>query len=482
MPAVVQIVDGHGGPLVMDLNAWAGGQGALAQAGLNLTDGQLAAVTDSTVWSPLTGPAGLGRRKITVPVVLIGASADDLGTRIAKLMQATQAPWWLRIRRHNASADSWLQCYPCVPAIDSQITASAQAHMAVGTITADTAPYALGDRVDIPATAVSMNPAGNAWGLDINGVGGDTATPLLLRLFDPTAFTTAMGAFISVRRRQTPSNLTAANLSRQAEYVSNSLGNGTNVAVVVNATTDAAMSSGTVGVRATWASAATALDAGQIIFSAPALGGPDLPGVYRVFVRIRRNGTANTQPLVLKAFMNGALITPQDITVPAGGAAIRLVDLGLMQYPAAQPQSILAPVPNSSGAVATRVLLEFWRTDGGAATVDFDYMCWIPADEDAGYLDTDQSLQTPTAQYVVIDGYQHLAVVTNADPIGVHSIIGQSYGGPIPTTTWTGGAPRVRPGANRVFIVAGTGGVAVWPIAQSLSVAASYWPRYTWLR
>jgi hypothetical protein len=480
MPMVLQIVDGFGGALVQELNGWLGGVGGLTQRGLNLTEGQLEQqANDTLTWSPLAAPTPLGRRRITVPFVFIGSSADDVGAKVAKLMQATRSPWWLRVRRHGASQDSWLRCFPCVPQVESQVTASNVAHIARGVIVCETDPYALGARIDGSA-AVGQDPSTAAWGIDINDVGGDTPTPLLLRMRDPSVFalTGGMGAFISVRRRQSPGNVTAPSITRQAEAGTN--GVGANPGVSLAALTDSAFSGG-AGRRATFSSTYAPLSSGQITFAAPTLSGVDVPGVYRMFVRIRRNTTALTQRLVLKPFVTGSLIVPEEITVPAGGAATRLIDLGLVQWPTAAPATISAPVPSASGATPTSVLLQFWRTDAGAAVVDFDFMCWIPADEDAGYLSTDGQLPVPASQWVVVDGYQHLGMVTNADPTGPHAIVGQSYASGVPTVDWTGGVPRVAPGSNRLFVVAGTSGGS-YQIALNLAVAYSYWPRFTWLR
>jgi hypothetical protein len=480
--ATLQIVDGHGGALVLELNDTLGGVGGLVRRGMDLAEGQLAGGGPETDWSPLAGPSALGRRRITIPFLLIGADADALGAKVAKLMSATQGPWWLRVRRHEASADSWLQCFGCVPQVDSQITSSRAPHMVQGTISCETAPHALGNRVDGSA-AIGQNPASSAaWAINIDGVTGDTATPLLLRLNDPSVFGLgAFGAFFSIRRRQTPADLTGPLLTRQAESGSNSMSSSGAGLTLATFTGDAAFS-GSSGVRATFSSGYAALTPAQINFAAPGLTGPSVPGVYRMFARIRRNTPALASQLVLKPFTNAALITPEDITVPAGGPAIRVVDLGLIQWPAAAPASIAAPVPSPSGATTTRVTLQFWRKIDGAGLVDFDFLCFVPADDDAGYLSVDKALANPDTEHVVIDGYQNLAMITSGDPLAPHNILGQPFGSTgTPTVDWTGGVARVRPGTNRLFMVAGIGGES-YPIALNTTIKYSYWPRYTWLR
>lgn len=482
MAATIQIVDGHAGALVLELNDTLAGRGGLVKRGMNLTEGQLSGNGPEIPWSPLAGPSGLGRRRITVPFVLIGSSADDVGNKVAKLMLATQGPWWLRIRRHEASADSWLRCFGTVPFVESQITGSGAAHIAQGTISCDTDPYALGARVDGFA-AIGQDPASpGSLGVDINGVPGDTATPLLLRLNDPSVFSLGgVGAFISVRRRQDPSALLATALTHQIAAPATT---GSMTGVTMSPISGDSALSGGNGVRVQFGAPYVPLTKLNLSFAGPSLTGPNVPGVYRVFVRIRRNTVANAEQLVLKPYASRALITPEDITVPAGGATIRLVDLGLVQWPSAGPASIQAPVPNPSGATTTRIFLEFWRkiTTTPTAIIDFDYMVWIPADEDSGFLTLDNNLIDSTTQYVVIDGYQNLATITSNDPITPHNILGQPYSSGGPTVDWTGRVPRVRPGTNRVFFVAGTGGLDSYPIALNTNMAYSYWPRYTWLR
>ncbi|GLY32138.1 hypothetical protein [Kineosporia sp. NBRC 101731] len=482
MTAILQIVDGLGGPLVLDLNRAVGGEGGYARAGMDLTEGEVA-TDDQPNWSPLAGPASLARRKISIPVLLQAPTADALGVRVAKLMQATRRTWWLRVRRHEGSADSWLRCFPCVPRIESQITTSARPDLARGVIECETDPYAYGARVDRTPAPVDQHPGAShdAWGIDISGVQGDTETPLLVRMHDSDGFASAFGAFVSTRRRQDPSQVVSSKLVREAESGAN-LRSGTAGQLTWQTLTgdDALSSNG--GVRLAFADGYDAGRSASITFAAPTLDGPDTAGTYRMFLRIRRLGDAVDQQLVIRAFTNNSSLAPDEITVPAGGTRIRMIDLGLVQWPSAQPAAIEAPIPSSSSASTTPVTLQLWRRSSGRADIDLDYLCWIPADEDAGYLELDASLFNPDDQYVNIDGFQHQAMITSSNPIGDHKILGQAYGSSTPTARFIGGAPMVRPGSNRLFVVCGLSGVAGWPRSRTLNVGYSYWPRYTWLR
>jgi hypothetical protein len=486
MAATLQIVDGHGGGTVMELNGASGSRAGWAKRGMNLSEAELAQRMDSmTQWNPAAAPTALGRRTITVPFVLVGAGVDDVGERVAKLHQATRGSWWLKVQRHGASSPCWLRCFGGVAQVGSQVTGSSIPHIAQGILTCQTDAYAIGARVDRAPTSVSQDPSagGGSWGVDVDGVPGDTATPLLLRFHDSTALADPMGAFVSVRRRRTPSQLTGARLSRQAQSGSNTLTNGPGITMSVQA--DAGYSGGQY-VRALFSAgyAGGGENAASITYAAPTLPEVEAPGVYRLFARVYRVGDANNQQLVLRAFTNNSLLTPDEIIVPAGGAQRRLVDLGLVQWPSGQPPMLASPVPSAAnGAAPTAVTLQYWRKSSGEAQVNFDYMAWIPADEDAGYLDLDNALFNPGTQYVIVDGYQHLAGITSTDVVdGNYTMLGQAYGSSTPTASWTGRVPRVSPGDNRVFIVAGLSPNSEWPISRTLSVRMSYWPRWTWLR
>jgi hypothetical protein len=481
---VLQITDGLSGDVVLDLNKRLSGQGGLIQRDHVLAEGQLAGFAQGEAqWSPLAGPAALGRRQIRVPVTLWEQTPDLLGERIAKLMQATSQPWWLRTQRHGASRSSWLRCFPCVPAIETVISATNSAPMVRGVISCETDPYAIGGPVTGLPTEIDMHPGAShiAWARSILNVPGDALTPLLVRLHDPEAFSTAMGAFVSVRRRQTPTDVVSSKLIREAESGLNERVGVAGKLTFTTLTADAALSS-SGGVRATFSSTYEGGTSASITFAEPTLTGPNAPGTYRMFLRIRRNGVANDQQLVLRAFTNNSNHAPDEVVVPLGGADTRLVDMGLVQWPSAQPQTIMAPVLTPSNADATPVTIQMWRKSDGAATVDLDYLCWIPADEDSGYLETDHALLNPATQYVNIDGYSGQAVLTSSSPDGAHTIVGQAYGANTPTPRFIGGAPKVRPGDNVLYIVGGTSAGAVWPRDRKLTVEYTYWPRFTWLR
>jgi hypothetical protein len=486
----MQVVGGIDGGLIFDLNAWAGGLGTLLEkAGPDIADGRLAGTDTAPVWSPQSGPAGLGRRTITIPIVAAGSTVDDLGVRVASLMAAVRGPWWLKVRRHGATTDSWLRCYGCVPQIATDIVAGSLGHLARGTIVAETDPYAYGARVDQAAVAVSQNPTvSTAWRVDVNSVQGDSLTPVLLRMQDATAHAQPLGAFISCRRRGTPSNLSADLLRTLASNGGNTreVNSGMTWSILEDAGFFSGGTGGGSGWRLTLSGAYPALNAASFKFVAPSLVGADVPGTYRMFARIRRSGGAATKRYVLKPFATGGSLNPQDITIPVGvqgSTDIRVVDLGLVQWPTNRPPGLGAPTP-VSGASPTSVYIQVWGLDSGAGIIDFDWLAWVPADEDGGffYLE-DSGVTAPSTQWLAVDGYSNQGVLTDSDPVGAHNIVGQAYGpGQEPSTVWLGRAPRLRPGDNRVFIVPGLSQYNAWPKTRTWNVAVSYWPRFTWLR
>jgi hypothetical protein len=395
--AVLQIVDGLAGATVMDLNGTASGQGVLAKNGLALFEQQLA--SDNPVqWSPLAGPSSLGNRRASIPFLIVGSSADDAGAKVALLAQLTRGPWWLRVRRHEGTQDSWLQCFGGVPQVDSRITGSRIPHMVQGVIACETAPFALGDRHDGSST-IAQDPASSAFTMDINGVPGDTATPLLIRLHDATVFGAPASMHISVRRRQTPSALSASAIVTQGQDGGNAFQPGTAVTIATLAEGSSSSElSGGDGARATFGTGYDSTTPSTIVFSAPSLSGVNVPGVYKMLLRIRRHDPG--QSLTLRPFTSGTSILPDEIFIPGSAAenANRVIDLGLVQWPAGMPAGIVAPVFGPSGASATQVALQFWKNSDGAGIVDFDWLAWVPADEGTGTLSTEDALRTPSSR------------------------------------------------------------------------------------
>jgi hypothetical protein len=180
--AITRIVSGIGGSTVLDLNDTAGGSQLLGPRD-DIEFADTSAIEAALArWEASTSPVQVGSRKITIPFVLIGSSVDNAATKVAALNQAVQVPWWLQVRRHGGTVDSYLRCYPTVPKVTATVTATSIGNIAQGAITADTEPYAYGARVDAgPFTITQDTSVSTACYCDITGVVGDALTPAVIR-------------------------------------------------------------------------------------------------------------------------------------------------------------------------------------------------------------------------------------------------------------------------------------------------------------
>lgn len=472
MPAILQVVSGVGSTTsLVDLNDNPTGIMVSDRNGLALATTE--AGSGALTWSASGAGTELTSRTITVPVTLFGTTSDALGTKVATLVKAVDQPWTLRIRRSGATVDSWLRCFPTVPQLTTNITDSHRVNTVTGTITAATEPYAYGARVDIGSTTVAQNPAtGGAMYLDITNVGGDSPTPAVIRCTDTTITGAAHGTLVAVRYSGTPTNLTG--LVAQAES-----GTGTQVGsnvTVTNPLVDASFSNGN-GIRfafaAAYTSGAPAVNYGQITVT-PSLSGTEAPGVYKVLARVRRSDTGS---YTLTMTVAGSYVL-DPVTMSASGTNTRLLDLGLVQLPAGQPQALAAPTNITTGAAAPSLVVTITRPDGAALTnFDIDYLYLVPADEDLGVVYQDNALTA--GWYITLDGYQQDAFISNGDPFNAAT----NMASPTTKLDFVGGVPRLYPGTNRLFVITGLSptGTGTAPTTANPAVLVSYWPRYSWL-
>jgi hypothetical protein len=481
--AVVRIVDGIGGATLLDLNTWSSGAGAL----LSRDTTELARVTLTDVsarpaiWSPLLDRDLPDRRQIDVPVTIIGTSADDLAARIQTLNKLTAQPFWLSIQRHGGTATSYLQCWPAIAQVSYPVTANQPQTIAVGRLTTDTLPYALGDRVDSSGTVnVTQNPTSTtAFTLDINSVTGDTPTPVCLACSDATSWIGQLhSSIIAVRRRGTPANLTT--LYVQAEAASSTSVGGGHVPTVATFGSDATFSN-SGGMKVTIPSTSTGgFDSYGILTFAPyPTSGVEARGLYKLLVRVRRSGGAAGAEIGLGAHI-GALPS-QDLTYPAGGNDTRVVDLGYVPIPCGQPGYQANPGGGAASAAAPKIDLYVWKTAAGAGVVDIDWLALIPADDDLG-METISGVVPASGGWWMLDGYDHTPRIFNGDPRNT----GSSASGQVPgqTVTYVGGAPRLQPGNNRLYLVGGLAkdAAASWAPSTTVPITWYYWPRFLGLR
>lgn len=476
MPAILQVVSAVGSTTsLLDLND--NPAGILVQrsggGGGALELGEVAAGDSAMpVWSQPDAITEVTTRRITVPVILFGASVDAVGAKVGSLVRLVSRPWVLRVRRSGATTDGWLRCYPTIPQMGSAVTGAHGGGVATGVITASTEPYAYGARVDAGPTSVPQNPnSASAFVLDVSAPAGDAPTPVVIRCSDTTNLLGgAHATLVAVRRSGAPASLTGL-------YASADAGTGTVLGANVTVTdpfADATFSGGN-GVRFAYGTsyAGGSANAGRITYT-PAVTGAEAPGLYKLLARVRRSVS---EDILFIATIAG-LYNLDPLTFTAGGLNTRVLDLGLVQLPAGQPQQLAAPSPAQIGAAPPSIQVDVTKgATGVAVNVDLDWLALIPADEDMGVVY--QSAAVASGVWLTLDGYAQEAFLSTGDPFLAAST---GYSGAV-RTDWVGGVPRLYPGVtNRLYFMVGLNALGAVP-ANTVTPAftVSYWPRYTWL-
>jgi hypothetical protein len=135
----------------------------------------------------------------------------------------------------------------------------------------------------------------------------------------------------------------------------------------------------------------------------------------------------------------------------------------------------MASPESPTSAQAPAVSVSTVRAAAGTGTFDIDWIGLFPADEDAGILEVTQA----GSGVLALDGWDHRPRLYTTDPyLGVSpAAVGA------PGLSWVGGVPRLRPGDNRLYLVAGLGTAASSSRAPgfTFTVSGSYWPRFGWL-
>jgi hypothetical protein len=473
MAATVQIVDAVGSDRVLaDLNSFTAGDAMLARKSHDLAAAAIDRAQERPfLWPQLAQPEELITRQISLPLVVATGSRADLSPAIARINNLTRGPWILKIVRHESTVPVWLRCYPTVPRWDANITSTGVA-LVTGQITADTEPYAYGQRIDLVPAEIGQDPANpTAWVMDVGNVMGDSVTPMCLTSADPNLLTNDHGLLLAVRHRGDPRAL--GPLVVQGEAFQNPVPLGKSPATIQQFTGDTAFS-GSAGVAFTFTSTGTEESRGQVTFPSP-FTGVEAPGQYRLLVRARRSlGSAGLEHII-RAGVGPVVL---DGTFSPGGGDTRVIDLGLVQIPVGQPTSFASPA-GAVAAAAPDVVVSTWRTSAGSGRLDVDWVALIPADEGQGVSFADAG-GVPTGYYWHVDGYDNTPRIFNGHPFSPGAVaVGQ-----LPTSglRYVGGVPLLAPGFNRVWIIGGlsTGSVA-WAPSKTIRVQVSYWPRYGWL-
>jgi hypothetical protein len=324
-------------------------------------------------------------------------------------------------------------------------------------VSVEAEPFALGLRESVGTLATSTNPAaaGGCF-MDVTGVKGDVETPLILR-----RSTTNRGdqSLFAVRRRSTPS---ATPFLAQAE----SLTQGTNTTTQSNSATFSG--SGNNYSRCTFGTAswATRLSANPY----PASASVDARGTYRVFARLRKNGTSGT--VQVRFIYGGAatMVTGEAVTVTWTTPA--MLDLGLVAIPIGSD-----PVHDGYSAVELSARGIFMGLDAqrtsGTDTLDVDYFLFVPADDRLAIVNWSDDAGAADALYLDATHDMSYGVV-----LATGIVVSMTPG-------WHVGAlPMISPAVtNRIFHineVAPATAEPSWP--TTISFDAWYFPRYLYVR
>jgi len=326
-------------------------------------------------------------------------------------------------------------------------------------------PFALGIREDIGSVTVNNNPvSANGMFINLTGIKGDVDTPLYIEYQDTISSFQRAGYALGVRTGASPYPV----LYNQAETYTMV----TDTSVVV----DAPFSAGSKA-RCTFATIPgmfSRLQGNWPSLTDPA--GAENWGSFRVFARVAKTVSGDT---ILMQVSSGAgtanpAVTLKNQTTP------QMVDLGVLDSTAGLPEV------GGYGATSwriedqTNITIAAQRVSG-TASLDIDYIVFVPADEMYCQWQTFSAGVTSTSLLGVVDGPNDAiyagTVITGGTP-------GRSA---IATTSIAGRLPRARPGDNRLVIVEtsrnDTSGVSQpHTLGTAANFVCRYWPRYTSVR
>jgi hypothetical protein len=288
---------------------------------------------------------------------------------------------------------------------------------------------------------------------DITGIRGDVETPLMLRrsvvnLGDESVF--------AVRRRGTPAN---APWLLQAEAMT--MGNDT-----TTQTNSATFSGAGNNYTRTTFSGSPGMTDRVTASPFPTAPSVDNRGTYRVFARLRKNGTSG--PVNVRLRYGGASAIVDNDTLTVTWTSPAMADLGLLSIPVGAD-----PVHDGvSGAeIPARglyVTLQAERTSG-TDTLDVDYLLFVPADDRLAIVRWSDN--PGTADQMVVDGVHDL---TFGYQTSTGSVVSMTPGYHV------GDLPMVSPAAtNRIYHineVAPGEAEPTWP--TTITFTLWYWPRY----
>lgn len=326
-------------------------------------------------------------------------------------------------------------------------------------VTIPAEPFAYGLQQTPSPITVSNDPAAvsNGCFFDITGVFGDVDTPLFL-----TRPVTNCGeqSLFAVRRRGTPS---AMPFLLQAE----SMTQGTDTTTQANSGTFSG--AGNNYSRSTFATGTMTTRLSTLKF--PASASVDARGQYRVFARVRKNGSTSTIT-IRSAYASSSGITTAitNDTQTVTGTTVQMIDVGTVSLP-------IGPDPVYNGLSGTELTVEgmYFRLEAarvaGTDTLDIDYLLFVPADDRLCIVAWSPAGPPGAADNLVLDSWNELAY-------GYLASTGElcSTGNPY----IVGGPPMLTPNVtNRVFHINELAPQTAEPaFPTTFSMQPYWWPRY----
>lgn len=330
-------------------------------------------------------------------------------------------------------------------------------------VTIPAEPFAIGLRETVTPITVSNDPAAASNGcfFDVSSVKGDVETPLILKR--PTT-TVGEQSIFAVRRRGTPSS---APFLLQAESLTQS----TDTSTQPNSATFSG--AGNNFSRTTFATVTT-LSLRMSVSKTPGSPSTSTRGMYRVFMRCRRNGVSSALAVRMSyatPSVAAGHVFNDTVTIPLVNTVVQWVDVGTVSVPVGND-----PVYDGYSNVELACEgvwfgLEASRT-AGTDTLDIDCFLWLPADDRFAIVAWTPDGTAGSSDRLVVDGTSD-TVYGLLNATGELTSLGLPY--------FVGGLPMLSPSpaTNRVYHLNEVSpGVAetTWPTTWSFE--PFYYPRY----
>lgn len=330
-------------------------------------------------------------------------------------------------------------------------------------ITLPAEPFVMGLRETVAPITVSNDPAAGSNGcfFEVSSVKGDVETPLILKR--PTT-TVGEQSILAVRRRGTPSS---APFLLQAEALTQS----TDTTTQPNSATFSG--AGNNFSRTTFATVST-LSLRMSVSKTPGSPSINTRGMYRVFMRCRRNGVSSALAVRMSyatPSVAAGHVFNDTVTIPLVNTVVQWVDVGTVSVPVGND-----PVYDGYSNVELACEgvwfgIEASRT-AGTDTLDYDCFLWMPADDRFAVIAWTPDGTAGSSDRLIADGTSD-TIYGLLNATGELTSLGLPY--------FVGGLPMLSPSpaTNRVYHLNEVSpGVAetTWPTTWSFE--PFYYPRY----